>query len=265
MTPLTLTAILAVAGLTLHASDPWRRANIRVDRDVPAKMRDGITLYADVYRPMDEGKYPALLMRTPYNKATDLHGFIFAAARRGYAVAVQDVRGQGRSEGQFDPYLQEIDDGFDSIEWLAAQPYTNAKVGTFGISYRGAVQWMTAPTRPPHLVAMAPAMTFASARHFLYHGGIFSTPVISWLLARQIRERAERRLPITTGDELRKAMAEDGERWMLHLPLRDLPVMKEFPLWADWIDHPDPGAYWAPYDIEKQHAQVDVPALSITG
>ena len=136
-------------------------------------MRDGITLYADVYRPADSGKYPALLVRTPYNKSEAVDAFVISAAKHGYAVALQDVRGQFRSEGRFDPYRQEITDGYDTIEWLAAQPYVNGKVGTFGLSYPGAVQWMTAPTHPPHLVAMVPAMTFVSARHFQYQGGIF--------------------------------------------------------------------------------------------
>lgn len=260
-----LLAALALAMVSLDAFDPWRRANIRVDRDVPAPMRDGVTLYADVYRPADDGRYPALLMRTPYDKQTDLHGFVFAAARRGYVVAVQDVRGQGRSAGTFDPYRQEIADGYDTIEWLAARPYTTGKVGTFGISYRGAAQWMTAPTRPPHLAAMVPAMTFASARHFFHHGGVFSAPVLSWLLGRQFKERAARGLPITSGEELRTAMAASGEAWMTHVPLRDLPVMASFPIWAEWIDHPDPGPYWAAYDIERQHPRVEVPALNVTG
>ena len=87
------------------------------------------------------------------------------------ARPLQDVRGQFRSEGSFNPYLQEINDGHDTIEWLAAQPYVDGKVGTFGLSYPGAVQWMTAPTRPQHLVAMVPAMTFANARHFTMSTG----------------------------------------------------------------------------------------------
>ena len=97
---------------------------------MPARMRDGVTLFADVYRPTEPGRYPALLMRTPYNKTDSVDAFVVSAVKRGYVVALQDVRGLFRSEGQFNPYLQEVTDGHDAIEWLAAQPYVNGKVGT---------------------------------------------------------------------------------------------------------------------------------------
>ena len=261
----TCAAIAALATLVLEAADPWRRHNIVVERDVPAKMRDGTTLYADLYRPVDAGRYPALLMRTPYNKQTDIDTFVVAAAKRGYVVAVQDVRGQFRSDGSFNPYLQEVNDGYDTIEWLASLPQVDGKVGTFGISYRGAVQWMTAPTRPPHLVAMAPHMTFATARHFTHHGGIFVSPILNWLMQRQVKARRERGLPYPSIEEVRAAMTAHREEWLMHLPLRDLPVMKDFEVWRDWVDHADDGPYWAPYDIESQHARVQVPALNFTG
>ncbi len=257
-----IAALLAISG---EATDPWRRHNIVVDRNVQAKMRDGVTLYADVYRPADPGRYPALLMRTPYNKAESAGAFVIGAVKRGYVVALQDVRGQFASEGSFNPYLQEVNDGHDTIEWLAAQPYVNGKVGTFGLSYPGAVQWMTATTRPPHLVAMAPAMTFANARHFIYHGGIFVSPILNWLMQRQVKERRQRGLAYPSIEEIRKAVGEHREEWLMHLPLRDLPVMNDFQVWRDWIDHADNGPYWAPYDIEAQHGQVEVPALNFTG
>ncbi len=263
----TLAACAALAALVVvhgEANEPWRGANIVVDRDVPAKMRDGVTLFADIYRPAEPGRYPALLLRTPYNKETDADTFFIDAAKRGYAVAVQDVRGQFRSEGTFNPYLQEVTDGYDTIEWLAQHPSVNGKVGTFGISYRGAVQWMTAPSRPPHLVAMVPAMTFATARHFTYHGGIFVSPIINWLMQRQVKARRELGLPYQSIEDVQKAVAAHREEWLLSFPLADLPVMKDFPVWREWIEHADDGPYWAPYDIEAQHPQVQVPALNVT-
>lgn len=259
--------IVLVAALFVAASaqEPSRHHNILVDRDVAAKMRDGTTLYADVFRPADPGRYPALLMRTPYDKGRAAGAFVIGAVKRGYVVALQDVRGQFRSEGDFNPYLQEVHDGHDTIEWLAAQPYVNGKVGTFGLSYPGAVQWMTAPTRPPHLVAMAPAMTFANARHFTYHGGIFVSPILNWFMQRQVKARREKGLPYVSIEEIREAYAGNRHDWLMHLPLRDLPVMRPFPVWRDWVDHTDDGPYWAPYDIEAQHAKVQVPALNVTG
>ncbi|HYE59110.1 MAG TPA: CocE/NonD family hydrolase, partial [Rhodothermales bacterium] len=173
--------------------------------------------------------------------------------------------GQYKSEGRFVPYAQETNDGYDTIEWVASLPYVNGKVGTFGLSYPGAVQWMTAPTRPPHLVAMAPAMTFASHEHFFYHGGVFGGGVLNWLLARQFRERQQLGLPIVSSDELREAWARDGDSWMQHLPLADLPLMKGFPYWAEWLNNPIESDYWKPFDIEAQHSRVIVPALNFTG
>jgi putative CocE/NonD family hydrolase len=247
------------------SEDPWKYANIKVERDQPARMRDGAVLYADVFRPDGPGTFPALLTRTPYDKQAELSPFTLAACRRGYVVVVQDVRGEFKSEGTFLPYLQEINDGHDTIEWVAGLPYVNGKVGTYGLSYPGAAQWMTAPTRPPHLVAMVPAMTFVDARHFIYDGGIFVKPILNWLLGRQVRERRQRQLPLISLDEVQKAWSDKSEEWMTYMPLRDLPVMSGFRYWKDWLDHPDDDAYWAPFDIQAQYGKVEVPAMNLSG
>jgi putative CocE/NonD family hydrolase len=261
---LTVVLVLGTAsGAVCH--DPWQYPNVVLERDQAARMRDGVLLYADVYRPAAPGRYPALLVRTPYNKDAEATSLRLTAVRRGYVVVVQDVRGQFKSQGRFVPYLQEINDGHDTIEWVAALPYVDGKVGTFGLSYPGAVQWMTAPTRPPHLAAMAPAMTFANARHFIYDGGIFVSPILNWVLGRQARERRERGLPMATPEELRDAWSARAGEWLAFLPLRDLPLMRPFSYWAEWLDHPDDDPYWAPFDIEAQHDRVEVPALNLTG
>jgi putative CocE/NonD family hydrolase len=256
-------ALLAAAALT--APQP----HIVIERDVPARMRDGVTLYADVYRPEGEGRHPALLMRTPYDKdgaqQSARLAMTVAAVRRGYVVVVQDTRGQFKSGGRFVPYAQEIDDGYDTIEWVAALPYVDGQVGTFGLSYPGAVQWMTAPTRPPHLKAMAPAMTFAHANHFFYHGGIFEADFVEWLLGRQTRERRQMKLPLVSPQEIATAWERDGDAWMEHRPLAALPLMERFPYWREWVEHPIESDYWQPYDIEVQHPRVVVPALNLSG
>src|SRR4029434_9794171 len=99
------------------------------------------------------------------------------AAERGYAVVIQDVRGRYQSEGEFRPYENEGRDGYDTIEWAAKQPWSNGSVGTFGLSYPGAVQWLAAVESPPHLKAMVPAMTFSRPTNFWYAGGL---PDLSW-------------------------------------------------------------------------------------
>ena len=132
---------------------------------------------------------------------------------------------------------------------------STARSGRSGSLYPGAVQWMTAPTRPLHLKAMSPAMTFAHPNHFFYHGGVFEADFVEWLLGRQTRERRRLKLPFVTEDEIADGWRRDGERWMQHRPLRDLPLMRAFPYWAEWIDHPIESPYWKPYDIEAQHEQ----------
>jgi putative CocE/NonD family hydrolase len=263
---------LVVLGLaaTLAAQDPapWVR-EIVVERNLPVRMRDGVTLYADVYRPKEPGSFPALLLRTPYDKEGPTQSgrlaLTIAAVRRGYVVVAQDTRGQFKSEGRFLPYAQEVNDGHDSIEWVATLPYVNGKVGTFGLSYPGAVQWMTAPTRPPHLTAMVPAMTFASHRHFVYDGGVFNTGFLNWMLGRQFRERLQLGLSPSSGEQLRDVWPRQGDEWMSYLPVRDLPVMKPFAYWAEWTDHPIESPYWRAFDIEAQHDRVTVPALNFSG
>ncbi|HXH05917.1 MAG TPA: CocE/NonD family hydrolase [Vicinamibacterales bacterium] len=268
-------AAAAAALLSLDAAaarDPAWLRHIVVERNVPATMRDGVVLYADVYRPEDAGpenRFPALLLRTPYGKEHPTQSGRLAltvqAVRRGYVVVVQDTRGQGASEGRFLPYAQETADGYDTVEWVARLPYVNGRVGMFGLSYPGAAQWMVAPAAPPHLVAIAPAMTFAGPNHFFYHGGVFEADFIEWLLGRQRRERQALGLPYATAEEAARGWREHGDAWMQFRPLADLPLMRPFAYWAEWVRHPVDSGYWKPYDIEAQHHLVKVPALNVTG
>src|SRR4030042_6214844 len=135
---------------------------ILVEKNVAATMRDGVRLYADVYRPVTADSVPIVLVRTPYSKDLDAEyiQFAYLAAQNGYAAIVRDVRGCFSSEGVFAPYLQELNDGYDSVEWAAALPYSNGKVGMQGFSYRGAVQWQGAGMNPPHLGGLFPPCTF---------------------------------------------------------------------------------------------------------
>ena len=136
-------------------------------------MRDGVTLRADIYRPNADGKYPVLLQRTPYNKDGDV-GFGLKAAARGYVVIIQDVRGRYTSEGEWYTFKHEPNDGYDTVEWAAALPYSDGKVGMFGGSYVGATQMLAAIAHPPHLAGICPVVT-ASNYHsnWTYQGGAF--------------------------------------------------------------------------------------------
>jgi putative CocE/NonD family hydrolase len=201
-----------------------------VERGIAIPMRDGTILRGDLYRPAVEGRHPVLVYRTPYGKdnAAQDYQIHLAAVRRGYAVLLQDVRGRYESDGIFDPYRQEGRDGFDTIEWAARQPWSNGKVGTFGLSYPGAVQWLAAMERPPHLVAMVPAMTFSSPRHFFYANGVFDLSWLPWIyvnIAPGTRQRLD--LPGTRDTAAAGTRMARGRRAVLvWLPLRELPYLR---------------------------------------
>lgn len=140
----------------------WIEYDVVVEKNVPVPMRDGTVLSADLYRPaLDgmpvDGAFPVVMERTPYDKNTKVgEGRYFA--RRGYAAVMQDVRGRFESEGEWYPFAKEAPDGFDSVEWAAAQPWCDGKVGTMGGSYCGSDQSALATLNPPHLEAMVVAV-----------------------------------------------------------------------------------------------------------
>ncbi|MCX5262591.1 CocE/NonD family hydrolase [Streptomyces sp. NBC_00199] len=139
-------------------------AEIQIEFDVPAQMRDGTVLRADVYRPGGTGPWPVLLSRLPYGKqAPPVLGVMLdplAAARRGFMVVVQDTRGRFTSEGEWEPWTFEESDGYDTVRWAAALPGSSGSVGMIGASYFGNTQWMAALSKPPELKAIAPMVTW---------------------------------------------------------------------------------------------------------
>ncbi|MEW6323394.1 MAG: CocE/NonD family hydrolase [Acidobacteriota bacterium] len=234
------------------------------------RMRDGISLAGDLYQPSgDAVRRPAILVRTPYGKEGYRDdALVRKAVERGYAVFVQDVRGRYASQGVFDPYRQDGRDGFDTVEWIAAQPWSNGRVGGRGLSYPGAAQWLTAVEAPPHLVCIFPAMCFSSGRQFFTFGGAWDMSWIPWT-ANNIApdERRRRGLPgPKTGREARELWLREGQRALRHVPLNTLPLLQGVAgFYFEWLDHPDDGGFWDFADIESKHAQVRVPAFNFSG
>ena len=149
--------LLAVASLpALAFAQPV--ADIVIEHNVAMKTRDGVTLKADVYRPAGDGSFPVLLERTPYNKDGG-EDFARKAVARGFMVVIQDVRGRYTSEGEWYTFKHEKDDGYDTVEWAAALPHANGKVGLFGGSYVGATVMLAAISHPPHLAGICPVVT----------------------------------------------------------------------------------------------------------
>lgn len=150
--------------------------SVAVRLDVPVPMRDGVVLRANVYRPGGPGRWPTLLVRTPYGKDDHDHAVWsgldpLQTARRGFVVVVQDTRGRFASGGVFEPFRFEGQDGFDSVEWAASLPESTGRVGMFSASYCGNVQWLAAAQHPPSLQAIAPALTWSDPMDGLFARG----------------------------------------------------------------------------------------------
>ena len=239
----------------------------RIDHDVAVTMRDGVVLRADVYRPAGEGKFPVLVFRTPYGKhyTAKSDGVHMKAVSRGYAVVLQDVRGRYASDGIFNPYRQEGADGYDTIEWAAKQPWSDGRVGTYGLSYPGAVQWLAAMEQPPHLVAMAPAMTFSSPRRFFYMGGIFDRAWLPWIY-QNVAPDARKRLGMPDEGDADENWKKVGSQYESFLPLRDLPwLRKEAPYYFEWLAHPPEDPWWDWAELRGRYGRVSAAVLNFSG
>src|SRR5258706_3063181 len=238
--------------------------------NVSVLMRDGVVLRADILLTSAEGKFPALIYRTPYGKHFALKEYktFEKAIARGYAVIVQDVRGRYASDGEFVAYQNEGRDGFDTIEWAAKQPWCDGNVGTFGLSYPGAVQWLAAVENPPHLKAMVPAMTFSTPRNFFYSGGVFDGSWLEWIwmnIGPDIRRHKN-----LGGSRTYEEAAETWKREHTHLqtflPLRDLPDLKQVaPFYYEWLAHPPADPWWEWAELRGKYGRVHAAVLNISG
>lgn len=261
---------LLLASLGVVARESLRAQEPVVERGVKVPMRDGVVLRAIVLRPAAAGRFPVLVYRTPYSKDRSLETQTLhrSAALRGYAVVMQDVRGRYESDGSFDPYRQEGRDGYDTIEWAARQPWSNGMVGTYGLSYPGAVQWLAAVESPPHLRAMVPAMTYASPFNFFYSGGVFdlSWPAWIWLnISADARIRADLPGP-RTGAEASAAWQELGPELVKRLPLTEQRELREVAPWYfEWMRHPPGDRWWEWASLAGKYGRVSAAVLNLSG
>jgi hypothetical protein len=239
---------------------------IAVEKNVAMKTRDGVTLRADIYHPAAEGKYPVLLTRTPYNKDS-MSPIGFKGAGRGFIVVVQDVRGRYNSEGEWYTFKNEINDGYDTVEWAAALPNSNGKVGMFSGSYVGATQMLAAIAHPPHLAGICPIVT-ASNYHenWTYQGGAFEQWFNESWTSSLAQDTLNRKV-----NEAKNALVGSTV-----LPLNQYPVFNLgaphdgaalthalAPYFLDWLDHPTYDDYWKQWSIEENYQNIQVPALTI--
>ena len=251
-----------------------------------APMRDGVELATEVYLPPGEGPFPVILQRTPYNRRSPSPGSDCDAAighyfaARGYATLNQDTRGRYRSEGEFDPMRQEARDGYDAVEWAAARPWSNGRVGMVGGSYVGLTQWQAAVEQPPHLVAIAPHYSSSDyLQGWTYQGGAFDLWFAqSWTSQTLAPDTLQRRLeaagmaPDTVQREVEAFVAAGRTKllddWLWQMPLKDFAAFRRdgniAAYYDEWLARPGYDDYWADLDVETKYPRIRVPAL-ITG
>lgn len=267
--PVAFLVLLAACGPRWVAPDATAAGHV-FERNVGVPMRDGIRLRADIMRPGGQGRFPTLVYRTPYDKEQERrdHTTFVAALARGYAVVVQDVRGRYASEGTFRPYQQEGQDGFDTIEWVAAQEWSNGAVGTFGLSYPGAVQWLAAVENPPHLKAMVPAMTFASHENFIYAHGPFDLSWIDWAwneIAPDSRVRQHLAGP-SDSDQAMAAWNRQGAVMQGMLPLNRMNALQDTArFYYEWLRHPPEDPWWDWADLRGKYEKTQAAVLNLSG
>lgn len=267
-----------------------------VERDVMVTMRDGTKLAADVYLPSADGvnpkpgRYPALLMRTPYGKASSLLrtppestvaslGSLrpSVANGHGYVVVIQDVRGTSGSEGIFEPMLNEGADGVDTVRWLNSQPWSDGRVGTYGGSYLGGVQMLLAAEQPAGLVtafSQVPA-TDQFTNEWVYMDGVFALSGAVWtplmLNAQVTRGSKEARESLKSdylalGSKDGATLPPEGlDKMLATLPLVEMPVVRRAPWWSKWLQNRDNPAYFKNNEMSDRFAKIDIPIMHLGG
>ena len=253
-------------------------AEVLVERNVMAPMRDGVRLATDIYRPNDDQQYPVLVHRIPYDKsvAQNIGSQMVnpvVAAEHGYAVVVQDCRGCFQSEGIMTLYGDEHDDGYDTVEWAAAQPWSNGRVGIYGSSYMGVTTLQAVASAPPHLEA---AMAYLTAAN-LYDGWVYSGGALElsfnlgYTQGRAMPAMMRMGVDADRQRELRRQMSEgarDRMAFLRTMPLSEAPVLRErdiLPYWHDFIDHDTYDDFWKNLDVAGRADEITVPVMHIAG
>lgn len=261
--------VLSASMLLAQYSLPWeiekkqKLPKVDVSWGLKIPMRDGVKLHAVHYQPTNKEKAnAAIVVLTPYMADTD-HDQAMSFAEHGYHVIVADVRGRGNSEGEFEPFVNDGKDGHDLVEWTAQQKWCNGKIGMWGGSYGGFVQWSTLKEFPKHLCTIAPTASPYPGVDFPAPGGIFHTYYLRWLL-------------LTSGKSNNPALFSDESIWIaklrkryvLHRPFQELDEIIGLPSkhFQSWLKHRGPDDYWkSMVPPTEAYEKFDIPILTITG
>ena len=228
---------------------------VEIDPAMPMSARDGTTLMNFVGRPVGAGPFGVVMERTPYLRIDTANAVFWAS--RGYIYVKQDVRGRGGSDGVLDMNALQEQDGYDAVEWAAALPGSNGKVGMIGRSNPGLYAWYAAIAQPPHLAAIAPVVATADPIRLVpYIDMVFSPTIVPWLCYTAVKE---------TLSDLSKVDEVDAFN---HLPVIEAAERAGCPrpqFWDDWFDHQQLDDYWRALSIEARLDRVQVPVLGIAG
>jgi putative CocE/NonD family hydrolase len=248
------------------------------EANVPVEMKDGTVLRADIYRPAGKGSWPVLLTRSPYGKDNELYLFndISRAVQNGYVVILQDTRGRFASEGDWDLIRtanHEASDSFETIHWAANLPYSNGRVGMFGISYYAFTQWAGMLQNPPSLKAAAPALSWSDPFDgFLYRGGAFELGLLSyWQLGMHLDElprRYQNQQELALAEKLLQSEIEDLKNMIGSLPLKNFAPFTRHKVAPSIFEHMKRGRdpeYVDSLFLKGKHESITVPALQIAG
>ncbi len=224
--------------------------------DLRVPMRDGVELSANVFCPPGGRRVPAILVRTPYGKGADIAATYLLFVQNGYALVVQDVRGRGDSEGVFGSLKQEVTDGHDTLDWIAAQPWSNGKIGMAGGSYLGIVQWQAAISGNPYLKAISPAVSGCDEYLDRYYspGGAFKLGHRLLWLSENLRAPGFPR-PVF-------------QKYVLNLPLRSsdrAATGQTVEMFQEALAHPEYDAFWKSVSTREHLEKVHVPVLAFGG
>ncbi|MGH2549682.1 MAG: CocE/NonD family hydrolase [Thermomicrobiales bacterium] len=243
----------------LPANDLSPRSHkTRIVHDVLSPMRDGINLAMDLIRPVEDGAYPVVLIRTPYNKVGSRNSFNEELAARGYIVAIQDTRGRDNSDGEFFPYRDDRADGFDTVEWVANQPWCDGNIGMLGGSYVGQTQWFAAADAPKGLKAIVPIVSPPDAYfNEPICNGCFLLPMGEWMTWMGRRSFANNDgVPFS-----------EMQNYFEAVPISTLPDLagNAYPWWDEMMAHPNLDDFWRSCSYQDAWPNITVPALNITG
>jgi hypothetical protein len=255
------------------------------ERNVMVPMTDGTLLAIDIYRPDAPGKFPALVERTPYDKTrsseiqVNAHTYF---AERGYVFLVQDTRGRFASQGEFYPFLDDgwlqNRDGYDTVQWIAQQPWSDGKVGVVGGSYTGQTAYMIAPTQPPAMRAMFVRESASDLfDHWVYRGGAFELGFLAGWSIRTFgpdvvaRAAASDRTGAAGLDAAKRRLdaaiaSQEKDYW--HLPLDTYPPLRWASGWRyfyDWVAQNKDGPYWWQQNVGLNHHRFQVPVYHLGG